>query len=382
MAGRALVGLGAVVFLSLGAWLPGLGGAEANRQDEVQDLVFLGETPLRIRLRILVSGQGFRARQRSTWDDYVRALFRHLDGDGNGRLTEAEARRMPPPPRLRSLAGLNTPVRVAFNFLAIDDNGDGTLTPRELADFYQDYGEGAFQVRPHQTNPASGQLLGQRLFARLDRDSNGKVDRKELQAAARLLADLDGDGDEMLSAAELLGAGVPAAQPGQPANTVLPQPDVPFLSLTPDTQGDLVQRLLDRYGKARPSQRVSVAELGLDPARFALLDGDRNGQLDAAELGRLFALPPDLEVVIRLGKTRKGSPTWEVVHAGTKSPLARHFQRTPFRTARARSSKSFAWRIGATRAFSLSVMPSEPISSPPSFPFWTRTATANSRVAN
>src|SRR5437879_4822492 len=58
------------------------------------DLVFLGETrPVLIRLRVRIDGKPLQ----QAWDDFIDSLFRYLDRDGNGVLSEEELQRAPRP---------------------------------------------------------------------------------------------------------------------------------------------------------------------------------------------------------------------------------------------------------------------------------------------
>src|SRR5262245_4204272 len=63
-----------------------------------QDVLFLAPgRPLLLRLHVEVDGRAPGDACRAATDRYARALFRHLDRDGDGALNEAEAAGVPAP---------------------------------------------------------------------------------------------------------------------------------------------------------------------------------------------------------------------------------------------------------------------------------------------
>src|SRR5438132_1389036 len=64
------------------------------------DFIFLGESrPVLIRLHVRVDGKPVQ----QAWDDFIDSLFRYLDRDGNGVLSEDELQRAPRPQLLLQL---------------------------------------------------------------------------------------------------------------------------------------------------------------------------------------------------------------------------------------------------------------------------------------
>src|SRR5262249_27231128 len=61
--------------------------------DDVQDFVFFADgRPLLIRAHVRVGDKSYRA----VWDEYVTKVFKFLDTDGDGVLSQKEIDRMPP----------------------------------------------------------------------------------------------------------------------------------------------------------------------------------------------------------------------------------------------------------------------------------------------
>src|SRR5437762_5273453 len=67
---------------------------------ECYDLVLLGDArPVLIRLHVRVEGKPLR----QAWDDFIDGLFRYLDRDGDGVLSQAELQQAPRPQLLAQL---------------------------------------------------------------------------------------------------------------------------------------------------------------------------------------------------------------------------------------------------------------------------------------
>lgn len=246
-------------------------------------MFFAPKRPVLIRLHVRVDGRPFRDAFEAAWGEYLKALFRALDRDGDGFLSPEEAARAPAPPLLLSGGwGANPadPVHFAFNFAVLDANGDGKVSPDELAAYYRDYGGGPLQAqvagRPASRSRAASDIL----FQRLDRNRDGKLSREELAAAPGVMA-LDQDGDEMLTPEELLG-GVPAA----PAAAAPGESDFVVLG-GEDALPELAERIAKRYGPG---------------------DGRKTTML--ADITRR---PPDVEIIVRLGRTAPGEAALAVL---------------------------------------------------------------------
>lgn len=259
--------------------------------DDVQDLVFLAEEkPIFIRMHIQVDGRSFRQAYAEAWRAYVTQLFRQLDHEGSGSLSESAAALLPPAqPALRPGRDSDIKVNTAFNFRVVDADGDGKLSLAEVLDYYQQYGGHALQT--HFAQASLGGVDGDRaLFTQLDKNRDGKLTEAELKSAAALLPNLDLDGDELLTSAEILRqARRPAVDQSQRSvrqarNSQTPRS--PFLVPALDQSREaLATQLRARYPS--PDKAISTD----DPVMRV----------------------PDVEITLRLGKRVEATPALEVL---------------------------------------------------------------------
>jgi Ca2+-binding EF-hand superfamily protein len=318
---------GTLAALALLAVLATGGRADDRKKPDAgagtQDLVFLGDArPLLLRLHIEIDNKPFR----QALDRFLDDVFTRLDTDKDGTLSKAEAARAPIAQALFGDAG-GGPVRPALLRLrgqeaAMDTDRDGKVSRRELVEHYQRNGGTPFQLlqggaataypgRPVPRPPgmaasgASADALNQAVLKLLDTDRDGKLSRKELAAAPAIVGKRDGDEDEMVSSAEVMGE---AAQDSSPYAQVVfidgypgarPSGEGPFIAVTPEGARSLAAQFQKRYGGK--DGKLTRQRLGLDDAAFKKLDADEDGELDAVELARFAQRPADVELVVRLG---------------------------------------------------------------------------------
>jgi Ca2+-binding EF-hand superfamily protein len=319
--------------------------AERFSQQEIQHVVLFGESrPLLIRLRLRVNGKPLRA----AWEDFLDRLFRYLDLDGNGVLNRAEIQRMPPIQALLGGGSGDDGSMVSLELLkTLADKRDITMTRQGLGDFYRSQGLVPFRVVSGDalsiwmqvvdfdsdgfqlSDQPSEEALTMRLFKLLDTDKDGKLSRKELEAAPRILLAHDRDDDETISMAEIMGQG-PVAAGGDvvvvdlSASVRAAESDTNalFHTVTPGkSDPKLARQLLARYGKNK--KKLTAADLGLSPATFARLDQDGDGALDLEELANFALRPPDLELKVRLGERGEQQSLEVVLRDGKPGELPR-----------------------------------------------------------
>ncbi len=269
--------------------------------DDAHDLVVLHpQRPYRLRLRLRVGSTPFHV----AWTAQMAVLFAHLDGNGDGVLSPAETRRAPSPAQwLQMTRGEQHLEPDAAPDHAALAAGHKEVRLRQLAAWYRASTAGPVQVswgwRNHPGDPLSTSL-----WNRLDSNRDGKLSRAEVLAAPRVLAGLDTNEDEMLSAAELIGfRGRYYDGPAQVSSGAahdLARGKLPFFSLVPGgPAAPLVHALLARYDRNRDG-KLSGDEVHFPPALFRRLDADGDGRLDAGELARWLAEPVDVELAVPL----------------------------------------------------------------------------------
>jgi Ca2+-binding EF-hand superfamily protein len=381
---------GAIVLLT--SWL--LAGEVGAEGEDVQDFVFLAEArPVLVRWHVRVDGKPLA----SAWDDFMKHLFAYLDVNGDGVLNKQEAERAPAVNQLVNFYGaFNQSAGSEPKMEALDSDKDGKVSRSELSTYYRKNGFRPFQFQLDMTPPpASAAMalymggarpdpevtaLSTAIFALLDRDKDGKLTQKELDAAPMVLLARDENEDEIITGQELVPHEKPKSDFLSLAMMSIPKKASaagnPFLVpiATPgDAPAELARRMQERYdpktkpldklnspsdppkpaertaeaptNPLSPSKRESVKDaksakendkdkekkqelpcrlprnqLGLNEATFAQLDTDKNGVLDAKEIAGFVQRPPDLCMIFAFGD-KAGKPVGLATVAGRPAAL-------------------------------------------------------------
>jgi Ca2+-binding EF-hand superfamily protein len=331
--------LAPLVALPAGQSAPAKGDAPAV--GAIQDLVYFARTrPILLRFRVEVDGQPFDG----AWEDYMDALFKFLDRDGDGALSKAEAARAPSAQELiRLLHGnLSGPGEFEMQDKAAFETEDGKVSREAFANYYLKNGAGPVVVTSYPPQTAAAETLSEALFELLDTNGDGKLSKDELDRAAELVLKLDANEDDLVSTQELVPSfAMPSEQeqavqaPGQQ-----PAPESKFFVVVPDgspryaqPRMELAGKILSRYDKDGDG-KLSRAEIGL-LGEFNLLDRNKDGFLDRADLMRFVALDGDIELILRIGKNEADKPLAELFKPhGRPARLARRITTTPQGTAK------------------------------------------------
>lgn len=265
--------------------------------DPVHLVVLTDVRPLLIRVHALVDGKPVA----ELWTALLRDLFREADRNNDGRLEESEAVLLQP---LGTALGVNPLVR----FPRLDADRDGSLSPEEFLPWANRLCPGGARLL---TARVSGPDLGSEeewLFDRLDLNGDGQLDADEIRQIPGSLSRLDLNEDEVISLAEVQqvrgqAAVSPEEQRPMPDRRSRARKELPvYLAGQEDAATAYAQEMLVRYAGPQANRlrarRLSRENLGLSAAAFALLDQDRDGELDLEELRRFAEIPPDVEITM------------------------------------------------------------------------------------
>jgi Ca2+-binding EF-hand superfamily protein len=263
---------------------------------DVRDvLLLLDDGPLHLRFRVTLSGVSLA----SARDAYVDKLLQKLDTNGDGKLSPEELARSPLAPPRRS--------GNAFLQSLDGDRGKGPKDGRASL-VQQVEKEGGEMVVYREDTKASKN--DQEVFKLLDTDKSGYLDRSEMSAAAAKILERDQDQDECISFQEFL----PEPEPDPAALLVPRRPNATERPATSQremlrdiSEPRLAGGMMKKYDKNRDG-KLSPEELGWAAERVKMLDANSDGKLNEKELKGIAQTPVDLELGIDLNGAPEGQP--------------------------------------------------------------------------
>jgi Ca2+-binding EF-hand superfamily protein len=311
-----------VIGLSLSDPVPG--GEKAD--DGAYDFIFLAEArPILIRVHPHVNGEPVK----KAWNEVMDHLFRYLDVNADRVLSTEEVERAPPLDQilgggLGSVGGVGlmsgmSKAPALPTMKDFDTNNDGKVSLAELSAYYRKQGFVPFQLEAEKKAADDGyggmammmmgggnleptnEAIGDAIFKLLDADHDGKLTKAELAAAPEILLRHDANEEEIVTAKQLFPSPRPRKDDG-------------------GTFG-----LGGMFGKGAPPPKATAAHIKLllavpvrgqvpaelterMQARYAPKEETKT--LDAAEVVKRA---PDLEVVVRLGKSADAKGRLEVL---------------------------------------------------------------------
>lgn len=269
--------------------------------DDVQDLIlFRPPTMLWVRMHLQVGGVPYQQR----WGEYLWELFTSLDKDGDLFLSYNEFKRGPWEQFALRAAGdvrRSQPV----DFLALDVSPQDDRVSAE--EFLGLLGACACQISAGASQTGDGRQVD---FMRilLDHDQDGGITSDEARLAQRLLAQLDADGDGLLSRNELLAGlaarratveqtDVGASRDGMLTAMLAPRIDAPWS----EAALGLIQAFNRPAMLGESSPNVNRRQFAITDELFAQLDANADELLDQHELAAWLELrQPDIEFVVDL----------------------------------------------------------------------------------
>ncbi len=208
---------------------------------------------------------------------YAADLIRRLDKDGDGKISSEEL-----PQTYRA--------RLGGRFEEFDKNKDGALNQEEVAAMLtasnssrRSSGTPSRETdRPRPSSRDAAQPSQDALFAILDRDRDGKLSRRELEAAGSILARLDRDKDGSVSKREIAAAASDRAPSSRSSRE--------RSSRERDSRGG-ISSYARRLDKNEDGKLTKDEASGPIKERFDRLDEDGDGILKIEDIEKAFRRP-------------------------------------------------------------------------------------------
>ncbi|MEO2088233.1 MAG: EF-hand domain-containing protein [Gemmataceae bacterium] len=286
---------------------------------DTYEVLFLARTrPVRIRVVTKVAGGSLNER----FEKHLKELFAAFDRDGDGALNRYEAELVYARSELAQMLlggfGFRGQSGKAPSLEVLDIDGDGKVSFEEFAAYYSPELPLMTQVRGSVADARNTTEITAELFARLDTNNDGKLSEVELKAAEKLLAVLDEDEDETVSATELLKnsarGNLLAGRLGDADGGAMMMANSPTRGLATPLSlqahlGSLPPEVIEqviRWYDANQDGKLNRLESGLAAADFARLDADKDGNLTAAELEAWRTGEPDVVVTLTFAEKLAG----------------------------------------------------------------------------
>lgn len=261
-------------------------------------IVLTDVRPVLLRVHADLNGKTVAAQ----WNDCLEEVFRFADRNSDGALDSSELSSLRPVLMATGLSPV-LPVR------RIDTDRDGLVSRQEFLHWMSRQVPNGVRFQPARLgadDPGSDDDI---LFNLLDGNGDGKLDESEVRQIPQILSRLDQNEDELITLMEIRqfsGQAPTMPDERQPSPQRRPKPRslLPvYLAAAEDPAAEWVPEMMNRYAGPHPSRlrtrRLSREQLGMDAAAFALLDADKDGELDQEELRRFAEIPADLEVEVR-----------------------------------------------------------------------------------
>ncbi|MEW4488736.1 hypothetical protein AB1L42_11670 [Thalassoglobus sp. JC818] len=251
--------------------------AIGQQRQEPARLIFLSPTrPVVIEAEFLTGRFSIDELRRQ----YATEVFKQLDTDQDGFLTDAEAQQIPVSGRLRKGAPR---LEEKWNQVDIAPE-DGRVSQEEFSEFLQ-----SALGPPLSIERKANLAQSVRLYDDLDLNSDGRIDGDEVTQGLEILKALDFDDDETLSVAELQPFPLSVIQAQQESSTNNSPIALRFIRDTEEVEAT-VSALPEFYGLSEVVPRTMFP--ALSDREFERFDFNSDGNWDAVEIRKFLQVAP------------------------------------------------------------------------------------------